>query len=63
VARLVLTDASPLIGLAIVQGLQWLQPLFGEGWLPTQVRDEVLSGLERCRAVPPRFEPPSPPTG
>ena len=43
-ARLVLSDASPLIGLAIVQGLAWLAPLFGEVWLPPQVRDEVLSG-------------------
>ena len=43
-ARLVLSDASPLIGLAIVRGLEWLQPLFGEVWLPTQVQNEVLAG-------------------
>ena len=28
-ARLVLADASPLIGLARVDGLRWLPPLFG----------------------------------
>jgi predicted nucleic acid-binding protein len=44
VARLVLTDASPLIGLSIVQGLGWLQSLFGEVWMPLEVEHEVLSG-------------------
>ena len=43
-AGLVLTDASPLIGLARVNGLQWLQQLFGQVWMPTEVRREVLSG-------------------
>ena len=43
-ARLVLSDASPLIGLAIVQGLGWLAPLFGEVRLPPQVLDEVRLG-------------------
>lgn len=43
-ARLVLTDASPLIGLAIVQGLGWLPALFGKVWLPPEVEREVLSG-------------------
>ena len=55
-ARLVLSDASPLIGLAIVQGLDWLQVLFGEVWLPTQVQNEVLAGgvprgVEEIRAA------------
>lgn len=44
-ARLVLADASPLIGLARVNGLQWLQPLFGRVWVPTEVHTEVLSGF------------------
>jgi predicted nucleic acid-binding protein len=44
VARLVLSDASPLIGLAIVQGIGRLADLFGEVWIPPQVRDEVLTG-------------------
>jgi len=44
VARLVLSDASPLIGLSIVGGLPWLKALLGKVWMPTQVRDEVLSG-------------------
>ena len=43
-ARLVLTDASPLIGLAIVRGLPWLQGLFGQVWMPAEVQAELLSG-------------------
>ena len=43
-ARLVLTDASPLIGLSIVQGLGWLQSLFGEVWMPPEAEHEVLAG-------------------
>jgi predicted nucleic acid-binding protein len=41
-ARQVLTDASPLIGLCIVEGLPWLQQLFEQVWLPAQVHDEVV---------------------
>ena len=41
-ARLVLTDASPLIALARVEALDWLQTLFGEVFMPVEVRDEVL---------------------
>lgn len=44
----VLSDASPLIGLARVDGLGWLNALFGVVWVPQEVRDEVLSG----RALP-----------
>jgi predicted nucleic acid-binding protein len=44
VARLVLTDASPLIGLAVVDGVPWLEALFGEVWLPAEVEREVLAG-------------------
>jgi len=44
-ARLVLVDASPLIGLARVDGLRWLQPLFGTAWMPAEVQAEVLSGI------------------
>lgn len=43
-ARLVLSDASPLIGLARVDGLAWLGSLFGVVWVPVEVRREVLSG-------------------
>jgi predicted nucleic acid-binding protein len=43
-ARLVLTDASPLIGLARVDGLSWLGTLFGHVGMPQEVRDEVFSG-------------------
>lgn len=44
-ARLVLTDASPLIALARVDGLSWLQSLFGVVWMPTEVSAEVLTGF------------------
>ena len=43
-ARLVLTDASPLIGLARVDGIGWLRELFGSIWWPPEVRAEVLTG-------------------
>jgi len=42
-ARLVLSDASPLIGLARVDGLPWLATLFGSVGVPDEVRREVLS--------------------
>jgi predicted nucleic acid-binding protein len=41
-ARLVLTDASPLIGLARIDGLPWLGVLFGVVFMPPEVRREVL---------------------
>jgi predicted nucleic acid-binding protein len=41
-ARLVLTDASPLIGLARLEALHWLQTLFGVVSMPEEVRDEVF---------------------
>ena len=43
-ARIVISDASPLIGLSIVNGLVWLPELFGDVWLPEVVRKEVLTG-------------------
>ena len=44
-AGLVLSDASPLIGLARVDGLVWLHRLFGQVSLPAEVRAEVVPGL------------------
>jgi predicted nucleic acid-binding protein len=41
-ARIVVIDASPLIGLAMVDGLQWLPKLFETVFLPNTVRQEVL---------------------
>ena len=43
-ARYVISDASPLIGLAIVNGLDWLPALFGSVWIPPTVQREVLPG-------------------
>ena len=34
----VLSDASPLIGLGYVDGLPWLQQLFGAVWIPGEVK-------------------------
>ena len=44
-ARCVLSDASPLIGLAAVDGLAWLTPLFGGVWVAPSVQREVLPGV------------------
>ncbi|NOU22240.1 MAG: DUF3368 domain-containing protein [Methyloglobulus sp.] len=41
-SRLVVIDASPLIGLAIVDGLKWLPKLFGPVFMPESVKNEVL---------------------
>jgi hypothetical protein len=42
--RIVLSDASPLITLAVVCGLPWLKQLFGTVHLSSIVPDEVLTG-------------------
>lgn len=44
-ARYVISDASPLPGLAIVDGLAWSPGLFGEVWIPLSVQREVLPGV------------------
>ncbi|MCP9841573.1 DUF3368 domain-containing protein [Synechococcus sp. J7-Johnson] len=43
-AAVVISDASPLIGLARVNGIGWLRELFGEVLIPEVVADEVLTG-------------------
>ena len=43
-ARIVVIDSSPLIGLAIVDGLKWLPKLFDVVFLPESVKQEVLPG-------------------
>lgn len=43
-AGLVLSDASPLIGLGRVGGLCWLHALFGTIYVPEEVRRELLPG-------------------
>lgn len=40
----VIVDASPLIGLALVDGLIWLPQLFGQVFVPESVKQEVLPG-------------------
>lgn len=46
--RIVLADASPLISLAAVGGLEWLHGLFGTVTLTTVVRDEIIPGAGRA---------------
>lgn len=41
-AQIIISDASPLIGLSIVNGLHWLPDIFGTVWIPEAVRSEVL---------------------
>jgi predicted nucleic acid-binding protein len=43
-AGLVITDASPLIAQARVDGLRWLADLFGVVRVPVPVASEVLTG-------------------
>ena len=43
-ARLVLSDASPLIALSRVNGLAWLPNLFGTVSMPPELHGEVLPG-------------------
>ena len=40
----VLSDASPLIGLGYVDGLHWLQQMFGAVWIPQEVNAELITG-------------------
>lgn len=54
--RLVLADASPLIALTRLGGLNWLRALFGPVMLPETVRAEILDrgdwpGQEGLRAA------------
>ena len=42
-ARQDLSDASPLIGLALVDGLPWLGRLFGSVLVPQEVWAEVVA--------------------
>ncbi|MDO9104349.1 MAG: DUF3368 domain-containing protein [Methylovulum sp.] len=41
----VVIDSSPLIGLAMVEGLVWLPTLFNTVYLPETVKREVLPGI------------------
>ncbi|MFA7243090.1 MAG: DUF3368 domain-containing protein [Sulfuricellaceae bacterium] len=43
-AKIVISDASPIIILSQIGGLDWLVPLFGKVWLTEIVRDELLPG-------------------
>lgn len=45
-AGFVLSDASPLIGLAIANGLDGLPHLLGEVWIPASFEQEVLPGMQ-----------------
>ncbi|MGH8014193.1 MAG: hypothetical protein ACREQ4_17015 [Candidatus Binataceae bacterium] len=44
-ARFVLSDAAPLICLAQVDGLPWLEEIFGRIHITEQVRDKMFVGM------------------
>ncbi len=46
-AGIVLTDASPLIVLSRIDGLHWMNAIFGPVYLPLAVRKEVLTGKDK----------------
>lgn len=48
-ARLVLTDSSPLIGLSRIDGVPWLKDLFGR----VAMTAEVLNELRACEPLEP----------
>ena len=43
--RVVLSDAAPLICLARIDGLPWLEALFGHVHITPEVREEILTGF------------------
>ena len=45
--KVAFVNASPLIGLAQLDGLVWLRKLYGRALLTPTVRSEVLTGLDR----------------
>ena len=45
--KVAFVNASPLIGLAHLDGLAWLRKLFGRALITPAVRSEVLTGLGR----------------
>ncbi len=45
-AKFVVMDSSPLIGLAIVSGLAWLPSLFNRSYLTETVKREVMPGKQ-----------------
>ncbi len=47
-AGIVLTDASPVIVLARIDGLGWLKSIFGQVHVPVPVRKEVLTGRDKA---------------
>ncbi len=57
-AGVVISDASPLIGLARVNGIGWLKELFGEVLIPAVVADELITApleagwLQIAAAIP-----------
>jgi predicted nucleic acid-binding protein len=45
--RIVFSDASPLIGLSLIDGLGWLESLFGVICITDVVADELLPGSKK----------------
>lgn len=45
-APIVIADTSPVIGLSLIGGLHWLEPLFGSVHITRQVREKLLFNVE-----------------
>lgn len=48
--RIVISNTTPIISLAVIQKLHLLQLLYGEVWIPTAVEDELSAGGMRAGA-------------
>ena len=46
VAPIVIADTSPIIGLSLIGGLDWIKPLFGAVHITRQVQDELLFNVK-----------------
>lgn len=55
-ARVVLSDTSPLIGLPRVDGVEWLRHLFGRVIVPLAVRTELQAGAALEPALAAAFD-------
>ena len=44
--KIVIADSSPIIGLSLIGGLDWLKPLFGTVHITRTVRDELLTDYQ-----------------
>jgi uncharacterized protein len=48
--RIVVSNTTPIISLALIQKLDLLQQLYGEVWIPSAVESEIVAGGMRAGA-------------